>query len=82
VSDDSGAVIVITDANGQEFQLDVNSSGNFTSRESIATPYKAKVVTALGERPMLTPQTDGDCNSCHTPEGEQAAPGRITLPFQ
>jgi len=25
-------------------------------------------------------QTNGDCNACHSAEGEQGAPGRIVLP--
>jgi hypothetical protein len=76
----SGAMIVIVDANGQELVLEVNEAGNFTSRQQIATPYTASVVTADGERKMLSPQTDGDCNGCHTAEGATGAPGRITMP--
>jgi predicted CXXCH cytochrome family protein len=29
---------------------------------------------------MTTPQTNGDCNSCHTPDGASNAPGRIIAP--
>jgi len=29
---------------------------------------------------MTTPQTDGDCNGCHTELGSNDAPGRIMLP--
>ena len=31
---------------------------------------------------MATPQTDGDCNKCHTHNGagNPKAPGRVTLP--
>ena len=29
---------------------------------------------------MITPQTEGDCNACHTPFGTKLAPGRIVLP--
>lgn len=81
VTTDSGAVVVITDANGMEFQLSVNSAGNFSSGQNIATPYTAKVVTASGERQMFTPQTNGDCNTCHTADGVMGAPGRIVLPL-
>ncbi len=77
---DSGATIVITDANGMELTLMPNTSGNFFANGPIAMPYTAKVVTAEGERPMYSPQTDGDCNSCHTADGDTGAPGRIVLP--
>lgn len=29
---------------------------------------------------MITAQTNGDCNSCHTESGTLAAPGRIMAP--
>ncbi|MGD0679831.1 MAG: hypothetical protein ABSC94_30975 [Polyangiaceae bacterium] len=29
---------------------------------------------------MTTPQMTGDCNSCHTEQGANGAPGRIVLP--
>jgi hypothetical protein len=29
---------------------------------------------------MSTPQTDGDCNGCHTQDGVDKTPGRIILP--
>jgi cytochrome c553 len=71
---------VITDADGNEYTLEPNQSGNFTSNQAIATPYTARLVTADGERKMFTPQTIGDCNSCHTQDGMSGAPGRIVLP--
>jgi hypothetical protein len=75
-----GAQIVITDANGKVVELDVNAAGNFTYTGSIAAPYTAKVVSADGERPMITPQTNGDCNTCHAASGG-SAPARIVVPF-
>jgi cytochrome c553 len=77
---DTGVSIVITDADGNEYTLEPNQSGNFTSNQAIATPYTARLVTADGERKMFTPQTIGDCNSCHTQDGMSGAPGRIVLP--
>jgi hypothetical protein len=81
----AGASIVITDANGAAHTLAVNSAGNFYNFDylgvgAIPTPYKAKVVWNGLERPMLTPQTNGDCNSCHTEQGTMAAPGRVMMP--
>lgn len=74
------AVVVITDKNGKSISLPVNSVGNFTYEGYVATPYTAKVVFNGGERLMFKAQTNGDCNTCHTKNGTQGAPGRILLP--
>jgi hypothetical protein len=29
---------------------------------------------------MMTAQTNGDCNQCHTETGRESAPGRIVPP--
>jgi hypothetical protein len=80
------ATIVITDANGATHSLSVNAVGNFSNDDlfgiaPIPKPYKAKVVVGGKERPMITPQTDGDCNNCHTQNGTQSAPGRLIVPL-
>ncbi len=74
--------VVITDANGTTFTLDVNSVGNFsyTARTAPVMPYLAKVVSGGNERVMTDKQTTGDCNSCHTQDGANNAPGRIMAP--
>lgn len=77
--------IVITDAMGAVHTLTVNSAGNFYNFDylgvgAIPTPFKVKVVTSGGSRPMLTALTNGDCNSCHTEQGTQLAPGRVMAP--
>jgi hypothetical protein len=81
----SGVTIVITDAKGVATSLPVNAVGNFNHADlfgfaKIATPYTAKVVSGGKERVMVTPQTDGNCNSCHTVSGAKSAPGRIMMP--
>jgi hypothetical protein len=78
----SGITVVITDANGNTFSTHAsNSSGNFSLGGAIALPYRAQVVNASGAtRAMATPQTSGDCNSCHTVSGANGAPGRIMAP--
>jgi hypothetical protein len=81
----SSAQVVITDANGTDHTLGVNAAGNFWNYDyvgvgAIATPYTAKVVNGGKSRPMLTPQTNGDCNSCHTQDGASGALGRVILP--
>lgn len=75
-----GAVVVITDAAGKTLRLTANSSGNFTSRSALTPPYTATVQFQGRERAMATPQTSGDCNTCHTQSGASKAPGRIVLP--
>ena len=76
--------VVITDANGVTFTMNVNSVGNFSyaakSGTTIALPYRAKVVTNGRERAMATEQQTGDCNTCHTESGAKDAPGRIMSP--
>jgi len=78
----TGAQVIITDANGQELApIRVVSGGNFGAILSgLALPYRAKVVVGGEERAMLTPQTNGDCNACHTQAGTQGARGRIIPP--
>jgi hypothetical protein len=76
----TGAQVVITDAKGIDYALNPNSVGNFTSSAAISVPYHAKVVRGSNERVMVEAQTVGDCNTCHTTSGANAAPGRIMLP--
>lgn len=78
----TGARVVITDANGQELSpIPVVSGGNFGAILSgLSLPYRAKVVVGERERAMLTPQTNGDCNACHTQTGAQGARGRVIVP--
>jgi len=76
----TGAQVVITDANGTMRTLAVNGVGNFETTTNIPTPFRAKVVYQGRERVMNTPQTSGNCNSCHTQNGNGSAPGRIVLP--
>jgi cytochrome c553 len=77
----AGAQVEITDANGMLHTLKPNGAGNFyLESSSFSYPYTAKVTYQGRERAMLVAQTTGDCNSCHTQDGTQSAPGRIFLP--
>jgi hypothetical protein len=76
----NGARVVITGANGTSLTLTPNSAGNFYSQGTVSTPFTAKVTYMGRERVMATPQTNGDCNACHTQNGSMNAPGRIMLP--
>jgi hypothetical protein len=81
VNGSAGAQVVVTDANGKEHTLKVNSAGNFLlESSSFALPYQAKVVYQGKERVMVEEQKNGDCNECHTEAGRENAPGRIFLP--
>jgi hypothetical protein len=75
-----GAIVQITEANGTVHDLATNAAGNFYLKGSITTPYTAKVLWNGKTHAMGTPQTNGDCNSCHTQGGANAAPGRVILP--
>jgi hypothetical protein len=79
----SGATITLTDANNKQVTATVNSAGNFYSTTSITPPYTVKLSYQGRERDMtglVTSATDGNCNSCHSMEGTNGAPGRIVLP--
>lgn len=87
-------IVEITDADGRVFELVPNASGNFLLENeeeadddyvapftpTFRYPYRARVLHDGRERAMATPQTSGDCNSCHTVAGANGAPGRILLP--
>jgi hypothetical protein len=75
-----GAQVIITDATGKDIPITVNGAGNFYYGAAIATPYKARVVANGKTRAMATPQTNGDCNACHTETGASGAPGRVAIP--
>lgn len=79
-ADDSDITVVITGADGRTLELEVNSAGNFHSMQRVALPFSAKVVYEGRERKMGAMQMTGDCNSCHTVQGANGAPGRIMLP--
>jgi hypothetical protein len=79
----AGATVIFTDVAGTEHRMPVSdASGNFHFKGPASFPGQARVVDADGhERRMLTPVMHGDCNLCHTQDGANAAPGRITMPF-
>lgn len=73
----SAATIEIIDANGKIVTLTSNSAGNFYTRAALTMPIRARVTSGDVVREMLTPVNSGDCNSCHTQEGAENAPGRV-----
>jgi len=77
-----GVQVIVTDAQGKTFALTPNASGNFYGPLSgvPVMPYRAKVTYQGRELAMLSPETSGDCNACHTEQGTNGAPGRVVLP--
>lgn len=77
----NGAEVVISDAMGLELRAEANTSGNFLLEDALLTPpFSAKVLFDGRERATTTAHDSGDCNVCHTQQGDQGAPGRIVLP--
>jgi hypothetical protein len=75
------AVVVITDAQGKDYRLAVNQVGNFLLETApIPTPFHARVEVGSLVRSMVSAQTIGDCNLCHTANGANGANGRILTP--
>jgi hypothetical protein len=81
----SGVQVVITPASGKAITLSTNAAGNFYSKTAVAMPFTAKVVVGGVEKRMMTAQSTGNCNLCHTQDGASQdggmrAPGRIIIP--
>lgn len=58
------------------------SSAAIAWNDSVPLPYRARVVNSVGDSLMMTtPQTSGDCNTCHTERGLGGAAGRIVYPI-
>lgn len=77
------ARVVVTDAAGKTFDMNVGPTGNFSYAGSLAVlfPIVAKVYKgAQLVNAMSTPQMTGDCNSCHAEKPINGAPGRIFMP--
>jgi len=77
-----GAIVVVTDANGTDHKATVRSNGNFVveSNTPLALPARAEVQRNGKVAKMKDDVTNGDCNSCHTEQGKNDAPGRIQAP--
>ena len=76
----TAATVEITDATGNVTSLPVNAAGNFFTRAAIAFPIRVAVVANGMRRAMAGTPPNGDCNTCHTQDGANLAPGRIALP--
>ncbi len=76
----SGVTVDVTDSTGNTVTLTVNRAGNFFYEGALTPPLTASVSYQGRTRRMLTAQPSGDCNLCHTQNGDSSAPGRITVP--
>jgi hypothetical protein len=72
--------VLIIDADGNVHTKVTNDRGNFFSGDAIPLPYRAMLVQGSKLRSMRSPQTNGDCNSCHTEWGNSGASGRLRAP--
>ena len=70
----------LLDAAGDVHEAVTNAAGNFFFHEDVPAPFTAEVERDGVVRAMVTPQTDGNCATCHTEVGSNAAPGRIVVP--
>ncbi len=78
-----GITVVVTDGQNRTVTLTTNDAGNFFYEDDPANfvpPFTAKVVAGGNERAMKQAVDTGDCNSCHTQDGANGAPGRIYAP--
>ena len=79
----AGAVVEVTDNAGVSVRITANSVGNFSSSAVTGWPQfpiRARVLFEGRVRAMSGAVPTGDCNTCHTLQGAQGAPGRIALP--
>lgn len=77
------AVVTVTDAGDQVFDLTTNEAGNFflySADATLAMPIHVKVAYEGNEVSMAQPPPTGACGSCHTAAGLNGAPGRILAP--
>jgi hypothetical protein len=85
----SGAAVQVVDAKGKMFEATIDPVGNFSFRATttnpITFPIDVKIVAGMNERIMGEKAPNGDCNGCHTVNGNSVdggnkPPGRIMLP--
>ena len=72
------AVIRVTDANGDVFELDSHSSGSFYTEDDTVPPLQAEIEVDGEVVSMAADVETGACNSCHSCEG--AAGGKLFGP--
>lgn len=76
----AGVTVHVTDADGVVHDLTTNAAGNFFTNAVYTTPFTIELEYQGRTRPMVTPQSVGNCASCHTAVGIGGAPGRVLAP--
>jgi hypothetical protein len=72
--------VQVFDAAGRVITMTAGPTGNFSTSQAVTFPITALLTKAGRQRAMTTRQTSGNCNSCHTQNGANGAPGRILAP--
>jgi len=77
--------VVVVSATNQRYVTNLTMGGNFMlelrpTAPPIAFPITAQVRYRGRTHWMVEPVMTGECNSCHTVDGKEGAPGRIRLP--
>jgi mono/diheme cytochrome c family protein len=76
----AGVTVEITDHANRVFTFTTAVGGNFAGTEPLVMPYTARVLYAGHVRAMSGAKSNPGCNSCHTEQGLNGAPGRIIVP--
>jgi len=81
---DGGVVVTMTpqaiSGNFGSGGLQWGSDRRIMYNQAVPLPYTARVTRNGNTLQMMTPQTRGDCNTCHTARGANGAQGRIVYP--
>ena len=77
--------IVVVSATDRRYVVDTTKGGNFMlelrpTAPPIAFPITAQIRYRGKTAWMIEPVMTGECNSCHTVDGKEGAPGRIRVP--
>ena len=75
-----GVTVVITDGTGTEVtRLTTNAAGNFYTGMTMPATIHASLEQGTTKQAMITAQSTGACNSCHTVPSVNGAPGRLYI---
>jgi hypothetical protein len=75
--------VEVVDQSNRPFIIEPNPSGNFYTTHEFRFPLKRiRVITPSGHVAQMDDPPSGDCNTCHTREGIEGAPGRVIAPNQ
>lgn len=73
--------VEVVDQSNQPFIIEPNASGNFYTTHTFRYPLRrVRVISPSGHFAQMDNPPSGDCNSCHTREGAEGAPGRVIAP--